>query len=402
MRLIVLLAGALFVQGAIADRLEFTPAEVRAIERHGPWPLPAPRDPSNRVSGNADAIALGEALFFDPRLSPSGAVSCARCHQPGKAWTDGRRTPVGAAPASGRDGLTRNTPTLWNAGLRRWFGWGGGSDTIWSFSLRPIRHPLEMASSAAHVARTVRGDPALACRYHGVFGALNQADAAVLLNVTKAIAAFVETLISARTPFDAFRDALARGDKPAATPYPLAAQRGLRIFVGKGNCSICHFGPTFTNGEFGDVGVPFFVPGGGVDGGRYAGIERLRADPYNLLGAYSDEPSGASASKTRHVVLQPRNFGEFKVPGLRNVAQTAPYMHDGSLATLDDVVKHYSELNEDRLHTDGERILRPLKLTPQASADVVAFLETLSDDGRYDAAARVSGATSRCASPRAQ
>jgi cytochrome c peroxidase len=387
---------------AWAQLLEITPAERDAIVRHGPWPPTAPRDPSNRVSGNRAAIELGRALFFDPRLSPSGAVSCARCHQPGKAWTDGRRTPVGAVPASGRDALTRNTPTLWNAGLSRWFGWGGGSDTIWSFSLRPIRHPLEMASSAAHVARTLRSDLELACRYRRVFGAPNQAHAAVLVNVTKAIAAFVETLISARTPFDAFRDALARGDKPAAARYPLAAQRGLRIFVSKGNCSICHFGPTFTNGEFGDVGVPFFVPGGGVDGGRYAGIERLRADPYNLLGAYSDDPWGASASKTRHVVLQPRNFGEFKVPGLRNVAQTAPYMHDGSLATLDDVVKHYSELNEDRLHTDGERILRPLKLTPQASADLVAFLETLSDEGRYVAAARVSDATSRCASPRAQ
>ena len=402
MRLIVLLAGALFVQGATADALEFTAAEIRAIARHGPWPPPAQHDPSNRVSGNADAIALGEALFFDLRLSPSGAVSCARCHQPGKAWTDGRRTPVGAVPASGRDALTRNTPTLWNAGLSRWFGWGGGSDTIWSFSLRPIRHPLEMASSAAHVARTLRSDPALACRYRGVFGAPKLADAAVLLNVTKAIAAFVETLISARTPFDAFRDALARGDKAAAARYPLAAQRGLRIFIGKGNCSVCHFGPTFTNAEFGDVGVPFFLPGGGVDGGRYAGIKRLRADPYNLLGAYSDDPSRASASKTRHVLLQPRNFGEFRVPGLRNVAKTAPYMHNGSLATLDGVVKHYSELNEDRLHTDGERILRPLRLTPQASADLVAFLESLSDGGRYDAATGVSDATSRCAAPPAR
>lgn len=402
MRLVALLVGALFVQSALADGLDFTAAEIRAIARHGPWPPAAPRDPSNRVSGNADAIALGEALFFDPRLSPSGAVSCARCHQPSKAWTDGRPTPLGAIPGSGRDALTRNTPTLWNAGLRRWFGWGGGSDTIWSFSLRPIRHPLEMGSSAAHVARTLRSDPALACRYRSVFGASQQADAVLLVNVTKAIAAFVETLISARTPFDAFRDALARGDKAAAARYPLAAQRGLRIFVGRGNCSVCHFGPTFTNREFGDIGVAFFVPGGGVDRGRYAGIERLRADPYNLLGAFNDAPGDEVASKTRHVRLQPRNFGEFKVPGLRNVAKTAPYMHNGSLATLDDVVQHYSELNEDRLHTEGERILKPLRLTPLASADLVAFLETLSDDGRYVAAAGVSDVTSRCASPPAR
>jgi len=136
---------------------------------------------------------------------------------------------------------------------------------------------------------------------------------------------------------------------------------------------------------------------GGVDNGRYAGIQRLRADPHNLLGRDNDDASGASAEKTRHVRLQPRNFGEFKVPSLRNVAKTAPYMHDGSLPTLADVVKHYSELNEDRLHTEGERILRPLRLSPQAAADLVAFLESLSAPARY-----VSGATSRCASPRAR
>ena len=96
-------------------------------------------------------------------------------------------------------------------------------------------------------------------------------------------------------------------------------------------------------------------------------------------------------------MLQPRNFGEFKVPGLRNVAKTAPYMHNGSLLTLAAVVRHYSELDEDRLHSEGERILRPLRLSPQASADVVAFLESLSDSSHY-----VSGATSRCASRRAR
>jgi len=396
MRLIALLAAALLAHDAAGGLLDFTAAELRAIERHGPWPPPAPRDPSNRVSGNAEAIAFGELLFFDTRLSPNGAMSCGRCHQPGRAWTDGRRTPGGVIGATGRDALTRNTPTLWNAGFGRWFGWGGGSDTIWSFSLRPIRHPLEMGSSAAHVARTLRADPELACRYRRVFGEAGKPDEALLVDVVKAIAAFVETLVSARSPFDEFRDALARGDRDAAARYPLAAQRGLRRFVGEGNCSVCHFGPAFSNGEFGDIGVPFFVPSG-VDSGRYAGIQRLRADPHNLLGRFNDRPGDAGAARTRHVQLQPRNFGEFKVPGLRNVAKTAPYMHDGSLATLSDVVKHYSELDENRLHTEGERILRPLRLSPQASADLVAFLESLSDTGRY-----VSGAPSRCASRRVQ
>ena len=163
--------------------------------------------------------------------------------------------------------------------------------------------------------------------------------------------------------------------------YPAAAQRGLKIFVGKGNCSVCHFGPQFTNGEFADTGVPFFVAPGKVDPGRQGGIEKLKQNPFNLLGRYNDERSGASAVKTKHVEVQHRNFGEFRVPGLRGVARTAPYMHNGSLATLADVVRFYSELNEERLHADGEKILKPLHLTPQESEDLRAFLESLSPRG---------------------
>jgi len=399
-RRLAFLAVSLAAAGASAAPAEFTPSEIAAIARHGPWPPPAPRDASNRVSGNAEAIALGEKLFFDPRLSADGTMACASCHRPAQAWTDGRKLPRPRA-AAGDGALVRNTPTLWNAGFARWFGWGGGSDTIWSFALRPIQHPREMGSSAAHIARRLREDAELACRYRRVFGEPDKGDDAVLVDATKAIAAFVETLVSQRTPFDEFRDAVLRGDRAAAARYPMAAQRGLRLFIGEGNCSVCHFGPAFTNGEFADIGVPFFVPGG-VDRGRYGGIERLNADPYNLLGRFNDDPSAANAARTRHVSLQPRNFGEFKVPGLRNVARTAPYMHNGSLATLADVVRHYSELNEDRLHTEGEKILRPLRLSPQAAADLLAFLESLSDDGRYVAPLRLSGATSPCVSPRAR
>jgi cytochrome c peroxidase len=166
--------------------------------------------------------------------------------------------------------------------------------------------------------------------------------------------------------------------------YPAAAQRGLAIFAGKGNCSLCHFGPHFSNGEFADTGVGFFAAPGRVDGGRLEGIKRLKASRYNLLGRFSDERSGAAAVGTRHVELQHRNFGEFRVPGLRNVALTAPYMHNGSLATLRDVVRHYSELNEERLHADGERILRRLNLSARESEDLALFLESLTDIGRKD------------------
>jgi cytochrome c peroxidase len=236
-----------------------------------------------------------------------------------------------------------------------------------------------MGGSAAHVAALVRGDAELSCRFERIFGApIPAADEAVLAGVGKALAAFQETLLSGRSPFDDFRDALSRNDLSSMKKYPEAAQRGLRIFVGRGNCGACHVGPAFSNGEFHDTGVPFFVAGG-VDPGRHGGIRKLRASPLNLLGRYNDDHSGGSAVKTRQVAEEHRNFGEFKVPSLRNVAHTAPYMHNGSLATLADVVRHYSEINPDRLHSDGGAILKPLRLSADESADLVAFLESLSE-----------------------
>ena len=359
---------------AAAQLLDFGADEIRAVLRHGPWPAPAVSDPSNRVSGNRDAIELGEKLFFEPRLSLGGKVLCATCHVPYRAWQDGRARALGLAEAD------RNTPSVLNVRWNRWFGWDGAGDSLWAQSLRPVLDAREMGASAAQAAALMRGDPEYACRYRKTFGAAPETDdEAVLVGVGKALAAFQETLVSGRTPFDEFRDALERGDRAAGARYPLAAQRGLRIFVGKGACNACHLGPGFTNGEFHDTGVPFFVRRGEVDPGRHAGIRRLRENPLNLLGRYSDDRSASSATKTRHVALEHRNFGEFKVPGLRNVALTAPYMHNGSLATLADVVRHYSELDLDRLHADGEAILKPLRLSSGESADLVAFLESLTE-----------------------
>jgi len=360
--------------GAAAQQPDFTDAETRAILRHGPWPAPWSPDPSNRISGKAEAIELGEHLFFDPRLSPSGKVLCATCHAPFSGWQDGR------ARAFGLQEVDRNTQSLFNVRYQRWFGWDGAGDSLWAQSVRPILDAREMGGSAAQAAAVVRGDPELACRFRKTFGAPPPAsDEAVLAGIGKALAAFQETLVSGRTPFDDFRDALSRGDFSSMKKYPQAAQRGLRIFVGRGNCGACHVGPAFSNGEFHDTGVPFFVKGG-ADAGRYGGIRKLAANPLNLLGAYNDDASGASALKTRQVDLQHRNFGEFKVPSLRNVAQSAPYMHNGSLATLADVVRHYSEIDPDRLHSDGEAILKPLRLSAAESADLVAFLESLSEN----------------------
>ena len=354
--------------------LDFQPAEVRRIMRHGPWPPPSVPDPSNRASGDPGAIALGRRLFFDPRLSAGGGIACATCHVPERAWTDGRPRGEGLAL------LDRNTPTLLDAAQHRWFAWDGRSDTLWAQALRAILDPREMGAGAGHVAAVMAADPTLDCLRQRAFGSRGAGDdEGRLVDAAKAVAAFVETLRSGRTPFDEFRDALARGDRAAAARYPLAAQRGLRTFVGSGSCHACHVGPHFTNGEFHDVGVPFVVAPGRVDGGRHEGIKRLRADPFNLLGPYNDDATGTVAVKTRHVEPQHVNFGQFKTPSLRNVALTAPYMHDGRLASVREVVRHYSQLDMERIHTHGEQLLRPLRLSESEIDDLVAFLDSLTD-----------------------
>ena len=369
---VVLLALATVVSAA-EDITEFTPAELGRIASHGPWPLPWTPDPGNRVSGNPAALRLGHDLFFEPRLSANRRIACAFCHKPAQGFQDGRAAARGLAEG------VRNTPGLLNVRHQRWFGWDGGHDNLWSAGLRPILDTREMGGSAARAARVLRSKAALDCHYRIAFGKpADASDPELLVNIAKAIAAWQETLVSPASPFDLFRDALERKDANAAAAYPAAAKRGLRLFLGRGQCTTCHAGPLFTNGEFGDIGVPFFIKPEGVDPGRQSGIKRLLASPWNLLGTYNDDATRGNATGTKFLRPEHRNFGEFKVPSLRNLKLTAPYMHNGSLATLRDVVRHYSELDEDRLHADGERILKPLRLSEAESSDLVTFLESLS------------------------
>jgi len=354
----------------------FTDDEARKIAAHGPWPAPWTPDPSNRVSGNASAIDLGERLFFERRLSVNGEISCSRCHLPERNWSDGLPRAVGLAE------VDRNAPSVVNVRYHHWFGWDGAHDSLWAQSINPILDPRELGMSAASVAKFIRSDRDLACRYRRTFGTAPDAeDEKILVDSAKALAAFQETLVSGRTAFDEFRDALAHDDRGAMSRYPEAAQRGLKIFLGKGACDVCHVGPAFTNGEFHDTGIAFFIRPGEVDSGRYGGIKKVLGDRMNLLGPYNDDAKRSTATGTRHVSLEHRNFGEFKVPSLRNLESSMPYMHNGSLATLRDVVKHYSEISPDRLHSDGEAILKALHLTPEEIDDLTAFLGTLSDRG---------------------
>jgi cytochrome c peroxidase len=390
--LLVVLAASLAIghhgSGHAAD-LGLTADERAMLLSHGPWPPDWHGDPSNRVSRNPEAVAFGQALFFDTRLSRDGDVSCATCHRPERLWTDGRK--LGKAIEE----VDRNTPSLDNLRFSRWFGWDGANDTLWSQSFRPLLDPKEHGMTEAALAASVRGAPDLVCRYRRAFAADPPSETELLVvDLGKALAAYIETFVAGRTPFDDFRDAVARGDAAAAAAYPADARRGLRIFVGKGRCSLCHFGPNFSHGEFHEIGIPIYRRSGGVDWGRYQGIKLLKSSRFNLLGTFNDNPVLATGESTLHVDLAPQTFEQFKVPSLRNVAATAPYMHNGHLADLAAVVRHYSTIDIANLHVAHiylgdqyglnesppvDTVLRPLNLADTEIRDVVAFLESLSE-----------------------
>lgn len=253
--------------------------------------MPRAADPANSVSGRREAIELGERLFFERRLSASGKFSCGSCHVPERNWTD--NLTLGAAAAQ----VERNTPTLMNVRLGRRFGWDGAADSLPVQSVRPILDARELAASPRHVADLLRKDEQLACRYRRAFGAApsESDDAAVLADVGKALAAFQETFEAPPTPFDRFRDALARGERITPLVYSEPAQRGLKLFVGKGGCSSCHSGPNFSDGDLHDNGFSAHADPGRPDPGR---------------------------------------DGKFKVPTLRHLLLSAPYGHHGRLESL--------------------------------------------------------------------
>ncbi|MEZ5658664.1 MAG: cytochrome c peroxidase [Burkholderiaceae bacterium] len=349
--------------------------ERRRILAHGPWPKTAPLDPTNRFDGQPAARAAGRRHFYDRRHSRDGSIACVDCHRPEQGFTDARATARGLAAHH------RNTMPLHDLAGQRWFGWDGGADSLWAASLRPLFADIEMGAQASRVREVLLADPATRFLAEQ---ARDDREAAV--NAAKAIAAWLAGIRSPRTAFDAYRDALANDDPAGMARYPAAAARGLRMFIGRGRCSVCHLGPRFTNDEFHDIGRPFFIGQGRIDAGRLPGIRRLQADPFNLLSRYNDEPSPTDGRhrmqrwKTASLLSARQQFGAWKTPTLRGLMHTAPYTHDGSLATLAEVVDHYSDFDPQRMHTHGEAILVPLHLNADERADLVAFLRSLSAD----------------------
>lgn len=392
-----------------AQEVEFSAAEVRRLLQHTGLGTPPP-DPTNAWAADARAARVGQKLFFDARLSADGTLSCASCHDPAQGFADGKQVAQGLGTAE------RHTPSLWNVGFQRWYFWDGRADTLWGQAVQPLENPVEMGSSRTALARLIAGDAALRAQYEEVFGALpDELDAPslpaharpvpedpahaharawealaperraavehVAVRCFKALAAYQRRLVSARAPFDVFAEGLRDGDAARQAALSQSAQRGAKLFVGRANCRTCHTGPNFSDGEFHDIGIAPLGGGRARDSGRFGGLQRLLADPFNSAGLHSDAREGEKARALESLVVGPQSWGEFKTPSLRNVARTAPYMHQGQFARLEDVVHFYSTL-EGMLPAGhhAESILAPLDLSAQEREDLLEFLRSLTDE----------------------
>ena len=366
---------ALLLLGATSGS-GLTPAVRERLLRLGPLPA-VPADPTNRWADDPAAAELGRWLFHEPRLSRNGEISCATCHQPDLGFADGR------AIAKGLETGTRHTQTLLNAAHQRWLTWDGRADSLWSQALHPFENPLEMGLSRAEVIERVRKIEPLRARYEAVFGKLPSPDDAKGIDVAfsrigKAIAAFERRLVTGPAPLDRWLDAVRGGSDAPVQDFGPDAIRGAILFVDKADCVRCHAGPLLSDGEFHMLGVPQKDGGLPKDRGRLEGIERLKRDPYNAAGAFSDDPQGARARWTTATAPDPEAWGRFRTPSLRSAAASPPFMHQGQFASLEEVVRFYDTLEgATSLDHHSELVLQPLQLSEQERSDLVAFLKAV-------------------------
>lgn len=376
----------------------WSPAETKLIASLSLSTLPPlPGDPSNAVGDDPAAAALGRALFFDTRLSGNGKVACASCHLPDKQFQDG--TPL----ASGIGQTNRRTMPIAGTAYNPWLFWDGRRDSQWSQALGPLESAVEHGTDRTQVAHIIAA--AYAVDYEALFGAIpdlgnltehasplgNDAARAswaalseaerdainrIFANVGKAIAAFERTIMPQPTRFDAYADALA-ADRDTAGLLTPDELEGLRLFVGKGECTKCHNGPLLTDQHFHNTGVPA-APGLPEDSGRIDAIAQVLADPFNCLGTYSDA-GPSDCAELRYMARDGHDLVRaYKSPSLRGVTERAPFMHAGQLGTLAAVVRHY---NEAPAAPAGRSELQPLAMNEAELVALEAFLGTLSAAG---------------------
>jgi cytochrome c peroxidase len=333
-------------------------AEVTLPLPPGVLPLQIPAD--NPLT--SEKVDLGRKLYFDTRLSSDNTVSCATCHDPRHGFADGRETPTSAG-VGGALGV-RNSPTALNAAFLTEQFWDGRAPTLEAQALQPLINPVEMGfpNHDAVVAK-LRGIPEYGPLFAQAFGSPEIS----IERVGQAIASFERTLVSLSAPIDRF----VAGDQQAISE---SARRGWALFNGKARCNTCHGHvgafPLFTDEQYHNIGVGVLHPG----------FERLargaERDPSSIDGLPAE--SGVNELGRFIVTRQTAHLGAFKTPHLRNVALTAPYMHDGSEKTLEVVIDYYDRGGNTNPWLDGG--MRPLGLTAQEKADLVELLKTFTSD----------------------
>ncbi|MFI5247424.1 MAG: cytochrome-c peroxidase [Nitrospirales bacterium] len=295
----------------------------------GPLPTSIPT-PSTNLNYKAK-IDLGKQLYFDGRLSKSGAIPCAFCHNPGTGFADPRQTSIGIGGGVGG----RQAPTVYNTAFNHLQFWDGRARSLEEQAIGPIQNPIEMGETHENVVSKLKKIKGYQQQFRAVFGT-----EVSLQGIAEAIAAYERTVISTNSSFDKY----VAGDPKAMDE---SAVRGMALFKGKARCILCHNGPNFTDNQFHNLGVPQVGP--------------LKED----LGRY-------------YVTKAEKDKAAFKTPTLRSITETAPYMHDGALKTLEEAV--------DFLNAGGganpnlSTLVKPLNLTPEEKTDLVAFLKALTGE----------------------
>ena len=352
---------------------------------------PPPPDPTNLVAGSVEAARFGHKLFFDEQLSITGTVACASCHIPTQNFRDLLPKAIAIGEAK------RRTPSITGGAYSPWQYWDGRKDSQWSQALAPLERTLEHGGNRTFYARyvldkyrdeyelifglgpdlsdidrfPVHAGPVENLEWSSAWQKMTPQDRdsvnRIFVNIGKAIAAYERLILPGQTRFDEYAEALLSGEEISDFSYDEV--EGLRLFIGRANCIDCHNGPLLTNNEFHNTGI--LSAGGEIpDKGRVQGIRELLADPFNCFSKYSDAPD--SCSELSFVRTGPELIGAIKTPSLRTLKP--PFMHKGQLATLKDVLKHYSEAPASMI---GHNEAKPLKLTLHELTQLERFLTTL-------------------------
>ena len=343
----------------------------------------------------SEAARFGKQIFFDPRFSGNGKISCASCHLPGKQFQDDRALGLGIGT-----GTRRTMPLAGSAGAP-FFMWDGRKDSLWSQSLAPLEDAREHGGTRlgyAHVLHDhYRSD------YQRIFGPMpdmrrlpqtagpagteleraswkalppmtQRQISEVFANLGKTIAAYETTLRYGPSRLDHFIEGTLKNDAGARNLLTAGEKNGLRIFMNKGQCITCHNGPLLSDGHFHNTGIRPRDPAR-PDTGRAAGLTQLLEDEFSCLGPFSGMPPDKCDELRFLAADDPRMLGAFKTPSLRNVAQRAPYMHAGQLQSVPEVIRHYAQAPAAAV---GITELKPVRLTADEVRDLAAFLGTLT------------------------